>query len=115
MTDVARAFLCAAESKISGEAMNVGSGFHYSINRLVDLLGGDVEFIKKRPGEPDCTFADVSKIEKLLGWRAEVSFEEGVSLLLDRIEDWKDAPLWDPKSINRATDLWFQYLGDRKK
>ena len=115
VTDVARAFLCAAESKVSGEAMNVGSGFHYSINRLVDLLGGDVEFIKKRPGEPDCTFADVSKIEKLLGWRAEVSFEEGVSLLLDRIEDWKDAPLWDPKSINRATESWFQYLGDRKK
>src|SRR3990167_1640180 len=63
VTDVAEAFLCAAESDISGEAMNVGSGNHYSVNRLVELLGGDVEFIQKRPGEPDCTYADVSKIQ----------------------------------------------------
>ena len=115
VTDVAEAFLCAAESKVSGEAMNVGSGNHYSVNHLIDLLGGDVEFIKKRPGEPDCTFADVNKIKNLLGWKAGVSFEEGVSRLLDRIDDWKEAPLWDPTSINQATESWFQYLGDRKK
>ena len=51
VTDVARAFYAAAQSNVSGQAMNVGSGDHYSINRLVGLLGGEVEHIPKRPGE----------------------------------------------------------------
>lgn len=115
VTDVAEAFLRAAESAISGEAMNVGSGNHYSVNRLVELLGGDVEFIPKRPGEPDCTFADVGKIEKLLGWKARIRFEDGVRQMLDRINDWKDAPVWSPVSIDQATASWFHYLGDEKR
>jgi len=114
VTDVAEAFLCAAESDVSGEAMNVGSGNHYSVNRLVELLGGPVEFIPKRPGEPDCTFADVGKIKTLLDWKSRISFEAGVSLMLERIEDWKDAPVWNPSTINQATAAWFHYLGEAK-
>ena len=112
VTDVAEAFLCAAQSDVSGEAMNVGSGSHYSVNRLVELLGGTVEFIPKRPGEPDCTYADVAKIERLLGWKPRISFEEGVRQILERITDWKDAPVWNPSTIDRATATWFHYLGD---
>jgi UDP-glucose 4-epimerase len=115
VTDVAEAFLCAAESSVSGEAMNVGSGSHYSINRLVELLGGDIEYITKRPGEPECTFGDISKIHSLLGWKATVSFEEGVGRMLERINDWKDAPVWNPATIDQATAAWFQYLGEGQK
>jgi len=115
VTDVAEAFLCAAESDISGEAMNVGSGNHFSVNRLVELLGGEIEYIPKRPGEPDCTFGDISKIQRLLGWKARVSFEDGVSRMLERINDWKDAPVWNPASIGQATSAWFRYLGDEQK
>ena len=115
VTDVAEAFLCAAESDISGEAMNVGSGNHYSVNHLVELLGGDVEYIPKRPGEPDCTFGDVSKISRLLGWKARVPFAEGVSQMLERIDDWADAPVWNPSSIDQATASWFRYLGENNK
>lgn len=110
VTDVANAFVSTAESSIAGEAMNVGSGNHYSVNHLVELLGGDVVRIPKRPGEPDCTFGDVSKIERLLGWRAQVPFPEGVRRMVERIEDWRDAPVWDPSSIDKATASWFQYL-----
>lgn len=115
VTDVAEAFLAAAESRVSGEAMNVGSGNHYSVNRLVELLGGDIEYIPKRPGEPDCTFADVGKINARLAWKARIPFAEGVSLMLERINDWKDAPVWDPASIDQATAAWFRYLGEDKK
>lgn len=110
VTDVANAFLTAAESKLSNEILNVGSGGHYSINLLVKLLGGEVVYIPKRPGEPDITFADISKIKKKLGWRAEISFEKGVSNLLSRINDFKDAPVWDPHNIKKATESWFKYL-----
>lgn len=115
VTDVADAFITAAKSSVAGEAMNVGSGNHYSVNRLVGLLGGEVEYIPKRPGEPDCTFADVSKIERLLGWKASVNLEQGVGRMLERINDWKDAPVWNPASINQATASWFRYLGEDQK
>ena len=67
-----------------------------SVRHLVELLGGPIQHLPKRPGEPDCTFADVSKIQKMLGWRARVPFETGVRLMLDNIQLWKDAPVWKP-------------------
>ena len=113
VTDVADAFITAADSNIEGEVFNVGSGNTYSVNYLAELIGGDVTYIPKRPGEPDCTFADTAKIRQVLGWRPQVSFEEGVGLMLDNIHHWNDAPVWNPKSISEATADWFKYLGDQ--
>ncbi len=111
VSDVVKAFFDAAYSSVSSEIMNVGSSQTYSINRLVELLEGDITYVPKRPGEPDCTFADISKIKKLLDWSAKVSFEEGVSLMIENIDYWRDAPVWDPSSIEDATKEWFEYLG----
>jgi UDP-glucose 4-epimerase len=111
VADVASAFMAAMASDVSGEITNVGSGGTYAVNRLVELLGGDVVHIPKRPGEPDCTFADVAKIERLLGWRSRTSLEDGVARMLERIDDWRDAPVWEPASIARATSSWFAHLG----
>jgi UDP-glucose 4-epimerase len=108
--DVARAFLAAAESNWSGRIYNLGSSNPQSINRLVELLGGDVVFVPKRPGEPDCTFADITKIRCELDWQPTVSFEAGVSEMIADIDEWRDAPLWDPDSIADATRAWFRHL-----
>lgn len=110
VSDIADAFLTVAASDLTCEAVNVGSGGTYSINRLVDLLGGERVYIPKRPGEPDRTFADVSRIEATTGWRAQVDFEEGVSRMLSHIENWRDAPIWTPETIADATQDWFKYL-----
>ena len=110
VTDVANALVLAAESDITNEVLNVGSGNNYSVNFLVELLGGSVVHIPKRPGEPDCTCADISKIRKLLGWEPKVSFEEGVNTLLKHIDWWKDAPVWTPEKIQCATKEWFEHL-----
>jgi len=115
VTDVARAFLAAAQSDVSGEVFNIGSSNHYSVNLLTELLGGSVEYIPKRPGEPDCTFADITKIRKALGWRPQVSFVDGVNEMVRHIDDWADAPLWNPENISRATESWFKYLSDDEK
>jgi UDP-glucose 4-epimerase len=111
VTDIARAFLAAAESQHAGRFWNLGAGKPQSINRLVELLGGEKIHIPKRPGEPDCTWADIAKITAELDWKAKVSFEEGVAKIVADIDYWKDAPLWDPESIARATQTWFEYLG----
>lgn len=113
VTDVADAFVTAAQSEIAGEIFNVGSGNTYSVNRLVELLGGEVVYIPKRPGEPDCTFADTKKIERLLSWKAKVSFEQGVAEVLRNIDYWRKAPVWTPDAIARETSDWFKYLGPR--
>ena len=88
----------------------MGSGNTYSVNRLAELLGGDTIHIPKRPGEPDCTYADISKIRSLLGWQPKVSLEEGVAIMLDNIEMWREAPVWTPDKIEDATREWFQFL-----
>jgi UDP-glucose 4-epimerase len=113
VTDVARAFFAAAETDKVGEVWNLGAGNPQSVNRLVELLGGPVVHIPKRPGEPDCTWADIGKIRKDIGWAPIVSFEEGVARIVAEIDYWREAPLWDPQSISEATKTWFQYLGSR--
>ncbi len=110
-SDVAEAFHLAAETSKTGEIWNLGGGDPQSVNRLVQLLGGEVVYIPKRPGEPDVTWADITKITRDLGWRPRVSFEEGVARMVAEIEHWRDAPLWDAESIARATRTWFEYLG----
>ena len=111
VSDVADAFVTAAQYSIAGEAFNVGTGAPVAVNRLVELLGGDVVHVPKRPGEPDRTHADITKIQSRLGWRPKVSIEEGVRILLDNIEYWRQAPVWTPESIETATRDWFRYLG----
>ena len=114
VTDVAEAFLAAAETERVGEVWNLGAGNPQSVSRLVDLLGGEVVYIPKRPGEPDCTWADITKITTELGWKPKVSFEQGVEKILAEIDYWREAPLWDPESISRATETWFEHLSDDK-
>lgn len=111
VSDVASAFLAAAKSSAQGEVFNVGSGHTYAVNRLVELLGGEKEFIPRRPGEPDCTFADTQKISSCIGWTPSIPLEEGVARMMAVIDDWRDAPLWNQSTIAEATAEWFKHLG----
>jgi UDP-glucose 4-epimerase len=113
-TDLARAFLAAAESEHRQEVYNVGAGNPQTVNRLVELLQGEVVHVPKRPGEPDCTWADITKIRRELAWEPVVSFEDGVAEMLRRIEYWREAPVWDPASIERATRTWFTMLSGER-
>ena len=110
VTDVARAYLMAAESSQAGEVFNLGSGNPQTVNRLVELMGGEVVHVPKRPGEPDCTWADIGKIQRVLGWKPEISFPQGVVAMLGQIEEWRAAPLWTPEKIEAATRTWFEHL-----
>jgi len=110
VTDVARAFLAAAETEITGRSFNLGAGNPQPVNRLVELMEGEVVYVPKRPGEPDCTFADTTRLRTELGWEPEVDFAEGVANMLQHIECWRDAPLWDTDSIHQATRTWFKHF-----
>ena len=111
VSDVVSAIVSALNSNNSG-IYNVGSGNTYSVNQLIELLGGEVVYIPKRPGEPDSTFADTKKIKFELNWQPKVSLAEGVNNMLANIDYWADAPVWEPDTIKKATSDWFKYLGD---
>lgn len=114
VTDVCDAFIKAAQSPISGGIFNVGSGKPQTILHLAELLEGEIIHIPKRPGEPDITEAEISKIRRGLDWEPKVSFEEGVQIMLANINYWENAPVWTPETIGEATKDWFEFLGNKE-
>ena len=40
----------------------------------------------------------------------QISLSDGL-ILLEDIDYWKEAPVWDEESMNNATKKWFEYLG----
>jgi UDP-glucose 4-epimerase len=70
--------------------------------------------IPKRPGEPDCTWADISKIRAQLGWAPRVGFADGVRVMRDNMQQWRDAPVWTAEGIAEATSDWFRFLSNER-
>lgn len=115
VTDVAEAFVRAALVEESGRIWNLGSGNPQSVNRLVELLGGPVVHIPRRPGEPAATWAEPTAINRDLEWAPTVSFEQGVATVVENIDYWAEAPLWDEESIATATEPWFRLLSESEE
>jgi UDP-glucose 4-epimerase len=89
VTDIARANILAANSSITDEAMNIGSGTETSLNELAAslgrLMGVDLppEYQPARKATPVWRrLADVSKAERQLAFTPTVSLEEGLGHLL---------------------------------
>ena len=111
--DVVEAIIQIAEKGKSGQSYNLGGGKEVSVNIIADMVGGDKIFIPKRPGEPDRSLADISKIKSELNWEPKISINEGIKMLLENIDDWKSAPVWTPETIKDATKVWFKYLSKK--
>lgn len=110
VTDVVNAMIKSALSNKKNLIMNVGSGKSVTVNKIVKLLSSKSITIPKRPGEPNQTFADITKIKSEINWKPEISIEQGVLKILKNINYWKKAPIWTPQRIEKATKLWFKYL-----
>ena len=108
--DVVNAFYLSSKSKYSNKIYNLGAGSPKSILSLINIMGGNVIKIPKRPGEPECTWADINKIKREIKWKPKVNFKSGIEEMLLNIKDWKNAPLWNPKKIKKVTKSWFRYL-----
>jgi len=101
--------LIAKKAKIN-QIFNLASGTETSVNNIAKIIGGAVVNIPKRPGEPDRSLGSITKIKKELKWKPKISINKGVRMMINIIENWKDAPVWTPKKIDRATKVWFKYL-----
>jgi len=110
VTDIADAFFVAALSKKNNEIINIGTGKPTSVIEIVKKLKSKYQFIKKRPGEPDITHSSTSKAKKILKWKYKISISEGIQIMLNNINLWKNAPIWTKSKISKSTKSWFKYL-----
>lgn len=91
--DIARANLLAAKSDVTDEVFNVASGVETSLRELAQLLARVMGPSLEPQFEParkvnavTRRLADTSKAERLLGFKAEISLEEG---LRDLVAWWR--------------------------
>ena len=91
--DVVRAML-AAEAGVPGETVNIGAGVEVSVLDLIAGLGyeGEVEFLDARQGELQRSVLDVSKAERLYGWRAQTSLPDGLEAARQSVIAARRAP-----------------------
>lgn len=69
VSDLAKAnYLAAVHPDKLNTAFNIGNGSTITVLEVAQLISEAYEFIPKREGESDITFADVSKAKQLLNW-----------------------------------------------
>ncbi len=75
---------CVAQKGVAGEVINIATGHEISLDQLVDkintILGTDIKPIYKerRIGDVEHSLADITKAERLLGYKPSISFDEGL-------------------------------------
>ena len=89
ISDVVEANVLAAQAKLSpGEhvVLNIGTAVETSVNEVAERVGGEVERIIPNPRgdlEERRKVADYSRAQKVLGWTPQVSFDEGMKIVLE--------------------------------
>ncbi len=90
--DVVDAALAAAASRTNG-SINIGTGREASVLDLVEILAGlggaenfEPELAPARAGEVQRISLDASLAERELGWRPQISLEDGLRLTLDSMQ-----------------------------
>ncbi len=91
ISDVVEANLLAAYSDVIGEYFNIGGGSRISVNDLLKLIekvvGKDIHimYIEMQKGDVQHTFADVTKAEKMIGYKSVIGIEQGIIKYVDSI------------------------------
>lgn len=103
--------LCHCEmKKVIGEVFNVGNGNHKSIAEIAQMvvkkMGKSeslITYVGDRPGQVFRHTADRGKVERVIGWKPKVSFEEG----LERTIAWyqANATFWKKQLWMRDTPI----------
>jgi UDP-glucose 4-epimerase len=81
--DVVRANLLAMDATIAdGRAINIGQGRSVSVNWIAKQIHGPRVFRPARTGDVRHTQADNSLAEEILGWRPQITTEQGLQELI---------------------------------
>ena len=82
--DLARAnYLAAKHGGVLNTAFNIGKGSTISILDLAKKISSDIQFIPKREGEAEITFASIDKAKEVLSWSARADLDSYIKQALD--------------------------------
>jgi nucleoside-diphosphate-sugar epimerase len=90
VTDVIKANLLASQLEMEegqSEAFNIGTTVETSVNKIAELIGGEVNHIIPNPRgnfEEKRKAANIDKAKRVLNWEPTVSIEQGISWLLNK-------------------------------
>jgi CDP-paratose 2-epimerase len=75
--------------KIKGEVFNIGGGFDKTISllELCKLLDIKPDFADWRPADQKVYYSDITKAERVLGWKPEVGVEQGIENMSNWIKE----------------------------
>jgi len=59
-----------------------------------------------------CAYTDILKIRPDLDRCPSISVEEGVEKIIENINYWKEATLWNSSTISKAIKDWLKYLSN---
>jgi dTDP-glucose 4,6-dehydratase len=101
------AVIAAPVDVVAGQVLNVATGVDLSVgqiaDRVLEVLGKPSSlkaFVTERPGQVDRHIGSTQKIERLTGWRARTSFDEGLARTIDWYRD--NEVWWRPMSETEA-------------
>jgi dTDP-glucose 4,6-dehydratase len=107
------AIIAAPLENVAGEVLNVATGVDISVNeiaeRVLDALGKPQDLkahVPERLGQVDRHIGSTEKIERLTGWRARTSFDEGLARTIDWYRDneaWWREVLARPSGVAGAS------------
>ena len=83
--DIVSGLVAALDKGLDWEILNLGCGHPVENLHFVHLLeglvgrGATIQDTPTPPSEPLVTYADISKASRLLGWKPQVQFEQGLA------------------------------------
>jgi UDP-glucose 4-epimerase len=78
--DLARAnYLAAVHPEKLNTAFNIGNGDTITVLEVARMISDAYEFIPKREGEAEVTFADITKAKSILGWKSGHDLREYIT------------------------------------
>lgn len=87
VSDLARAFVLAAESEVQGEVFNILADEEISIGQLAEMvrqrLPTTIDYKEARLSDMASAMVSSAKAKEVLGWNARVGFEDGLGKLID--------------------------------
>jgi dTDP-glucose 4,6-dehydratase len=103
VAEAIEAVIVADGAKVHGEVINLATGRDLSVEAIADLVLerlGKPKSLKvhtpERPGQVDRHIGSTGRAERLLGWRARTSFEQGLDRTIGWYNDnraWWESPL----------------------
>ena len=102
--------LHADPARVRGEVINIGTGVSISVARIAEMIIEKMgkprdlmRSIENRPGQVERHTSSTSKAKDLLGWRATMSFGQG----LDQTIEWyrKNRHIWEKQLWMRCVPI----------